>query len=239
MGLVRRWQQARAAAVIAECGTGKTLISLGAIHTHAAEGQAFTALAMAPDTSQGDKWCRETLLTLPRVRVFVIDGLRKGTSDHGLTTASMTSEAPQRAHCARGVTHESDRIAPAQELFIRSQALGCRSVHVLRCSSSDGIGRSWILLAARLSGRALWPLSGSVVNPDTGAPVYVGEPTGYSLGLPEGESQRNVGPRRRTESSPASGLQPAVAGRWTEDSPLGSPGVHRSLSDRLLRLRHR
>jgi superfamily II DNA or RNA helicase len=35
MGLVRRWQQARAGAVIAECGTGKTLISLGAIYTHA------------------------------------------------------------------------------------------------------------------------------------------------------------------------------------------------------------
>jgi hypothetical protein len=35
MGLVRRWQQARAGAVIAECGTGKTLISLGAVHTQA------------------------------------------------------------------------------------------------------------------------------------------------------------------------------------------------------------
>ena len=32
-GLVRRWQQARAGAVIAECGTGKTLISLAAVHT--------------------------------------------------------------------------------------------------------------------------------------------------------------------------------------------------------------
>ena len=29
MGLVRLWQRARAGAVIAECGTGKTLISLG------------------------------------------------------------------------------------------------------------------------------------------------------------------------------------------------------------------
>ena len=35
MGLVRRWQQARAGAVIAECGTGKTLISLAAVQTHA------------------------------------------------------------------------------------------------------------------------------------------------------------------------------------------------------------
>ena len=58
-GVVRRWQQARAAAVIAECGTGKTLISLGAIHTHAA-GRVYTALVMAPGHVT-DKWCRETL----------------------------------------------------------------------------------------------------------------------------------------------------------------------------------
>jgi superfamily II DNA or RNA helicase len=47
MGLVRRWQQARAGAVIAECGTGKTLISLGAVYTHA-EGRPFTAIALVP-----------------------------------------------------------------------------------------------------------------------------------------------------------------------------------------------
>src|SRR5713226_6777315 len=32
MGVVKRWNEARGAAVIAECGTGKTLISLGAVH---------------------------------------------------------------------------------------------------------------------------------------------------------------------------------------------------------------
>jgi superfamily II DNA or RNA helicase len=47
MGLVRRWQQARAGAVIAECGAGKTLISLGAVHTHSGD-QPFTALVMVP-----------------------------------------------------------------------------------------------------------------------------------------------------------------------------------------------
>jgi HNH endonuclease len=34
MGVVKRWNEARGAAVIAECGTGKTLISLGAVHVH-------------------------------------------------------------------------------------------------------------------------------------------------------------------------------------------------------------
>ena len=47
MGLVRRWQQARASAVIAECGTGKTLISLGAVQIHA-QDRRFTVIAMVP-----------------------------------------------------------------------------------------------------------------------------------------------------------------------------------------------
>lgn len=45
MGVVKRWHGARGAAVIAECGTGKTLISLGAVHAHS-HGKPFTALAM-------------------------------------------------------------------------------------------------------------------------------------------------------------------------------------------------
>src|ERR1035438_9323816 len=42
MGVAKRWQQARTAMVVAECGTGKTLISLGAIHVHG-RGNPFTA----------------------------------------------------------------------------------------------------------------------------------------------------------------------------------------------------
>ena len=90
MGLVRRWQQARAGAVIAECGTGKTLISLGAIQTHA-EDRPFTALAMVPPQLV-EKWCREAILTLPRVRVFIIDGLRTPTnskSHHGVNEVKL------------------------------------------------------------------------------------------------------------------------------------------------------
>jgi hypothetical protein len=47
MGVVKRWKEARGAAVIAECGTGKTLISLGAVHVHS-DRKPFTALAMVP-----------------------------------------------------------------------------------------------------------------------------------------------------------------------------------------------
>ena len=42
-GIARRWDVATSAGAIAECGTGKTLISLGAMHVHA-KGRPFTAL---------------------------------------------------------------------------------------------------------------------------------------------------------------------------------------------------
>src|SRR5258708_20526671 len=44
MGVVKRWQIARTALVVAECGTGKTLMSLGAMHVHCG-GKPYTALA--------------------------------------------------------------------------------------------------------------------------------------------------------------------------------------------------
>jgi hypothetical protein len=57
MGLAKRWRQARTGMVVAECGTGKTLISLGAIHVHS-EGKPFTAFAMVPPHLV-EKWARE------------------------------------------------------------------------------------------------------------------------------------------------------------------------------------
>jgi CRISPR/Cas system-associated endonuclease/helicase Cas3 len=47
MGLAKKWERDRSAAVIAECGTGKTLISLAGLHIHS-NGQPFTAIVMAP-----------------------------------------------------------------------------------------------------------------------------------------------------------------------------------------------
>jgi hypothetical protein len=76
MGIAHRWQQARTAMVVVECGTGKTLISLGAVHLHS-DVKPFTAIAMVPPHLV-EKWAREAFLTLPRVRVFLVDDLRNG-----------------------------------------------------------------------------------------------------------------------------------------------------------------
>src|SRR5260370_41332423 len=77
MGTVKQWNENRGGAVIAECGTGKTLIPPGVPHVHS-EGNQFPPLAMVPPQLVG-KWAREAFRTLPRVRVFFVDGLRTQT----------------------------------------------------------------------------------------------------------------------------------------------------------------
>ena len=61
-GIVKRLAEARSAAVVAECGTGKTLISLASLYV-ASGGRRFVALAMVP-SHLTPKWLREGL-TVP------------------------------------------------------------------------------------------------------------------------------------------------------------------------------
>ena len=77
-GVVKRLAEARSAAAVAECGTGKTLISLASLYV-ASGGRRFTALAMVP-SHLTPKWLREGLTTIPGLRAFVIDGLRNANS---------------------------------------------------------------------------------------------------------------------------------------------------------------
>ena len=85
MGVSKRWLFARNANVVAECGSGKTLIALGSMLVHSA-GKPYSGLVMAPPHLV-EKWARETFLTLPQVRVFLIDDMRNGgdpTQPHGI-----------------------------------------------------------------------------------------------------------------------------------------------------------
>jgi hypothetical protein len=93
-GVSKRWKLARNANVIAECGAGKTLIALGACWCHSA-GKPFSALVMAPPHLT-QKWARETFLTLPRVRVFLIDDMRNGgdlREPHGINEVRLRTGA--------------------------------------------------------------------------------------------------------------------------------------------------
>lgn len=172
MGVVKRWNEARGAAVIAECGTGKTLISLGAVHMHS-DRRPFTALAMVPPQLV-EKWAREAFLTLPRVRVFFIDGLRTPTSSvghaginevrlrngriirEGLRTT--LTELRQRK-TARTARQRWDSICGFPALFIVGRDRGKLSYFWRHAYGLAHCGR----------------YQGSVVNSDTGCPIYLGE----------------------------------------------------------------
>src|SRR5271165_3704555 len=57
MGVSKRWQLASNANVVAECGSGKTLIALGSMLVHSA-GTPYSGLVMAPPHLV-EKWARE------------------------------------------------------------------------------------------------------------------------------------------------------------------------------------
>jgi hypothetical protein len=172
MGVVKRWWEARGAAVIAECGTGKTLIALGAVHVHS-DRKPFTALAMVPPQLV-EKWAREAFLTLPRVRVFFIDGLRTPTSStshaginevklrhgriirEGLRTT--LTELRQRK-TARTARQRWDSLCGLPALFIVGRDRGKLSYFWRHAYRLAHVGR----------------YKGSVVNADTGSPIYLGE----------------------------------------------------------------
>src|ERR1700677_1308382 len=172
MGLAKRWNQARTALVVAECGTGKTLISLGAIDVHS-EGRPFTALAMVPPHLV-EKWAREAFLTLPEVRVFLIDDLRNGGDEnkaHGVNEVCL-----RQGRIVREGFHTS-----LSELRLRRSSTTSRQRWLSLCErpSLFIVGRERAKLGyfwrraycVPRSGRYL----GCVVNSDTGRPVIVDE----------------------------------------------------------------
>ena len=170
MGLAKRWQQARTGMVVAECGTGKTLISLGAIHVHS-EGSAFTALAMVPPHLV-EKWAREAFLTLPGVRVFIIDDLRNGGDEnkhHGVNEARFRQGRILREGLSTTLS----------ELRLRRDSPNSRKRWLSLC------GRPSLFIVGRERAKLgyFWrhayrvprsgPYLGCVVNSDTGKPLFV------------------------------------------------------------------
>jgi hypothetical protein len=172
MGIVKRWQEARCAAAVAECGTGKTLISLGSIFTHAS-ARPFTCLAMVPPQLV-EKWCREAVLTLPGVRVFVIDGCRNGVASNGFTGVNEVRLRNGRVVREGLKTTLSDmRLAKRHRSarFRWEEQVASPSLFVVSRERAK-LGYFWRhAYTSPRSGR----FNGSVVNPDTGRPIVLGE----------------------------------------------------------------
>ncbi len=169
--IVKRLAEARSAAVVAECGTGKTLISLASLYV-ASGGKSFTAIALVP-SHLTVKWCREALQTIPRIRVFLIDGLRNAnsTSRNGTQEVKLRHGRIVREGFKTTLTdlrlrknYPSARarwngMCPQPALFVLSKETGKLS-HFWRHAYT-----------VAESGR----YQGSVVNPDTGQPIYSGD----------------------------------------------------------------
>ena len=172
MGLAKRWQEARTGMVVAECGTGKTLISLGAIHVHS-EARPFTALAMVPPHLV-EKWAREAFLTLAGVRVFLIDDLRNGGD--GNKAHGVNEVRPRQGRIVREGFQTS-----LSELRLRRSSTTPRQ----RWMSLCGMPSLFIVGRERAKLGYFWrhayriprsgPYLGCVVNSDTGRPVIVDE----------------------------------------------------------------
>ena len=163
MGISKRWQRARNANVVAECGAGKTLIALAAMLVHS-NGRPFSGLVMAPPHLV-EKWAREAFLTLPRIRVFLIDDMRNGgnpNEPHGINEVRL-----RRDEIVREGMHTS--LAELRRLGRSGWRKICPE------SSLFCIGRE----RAKLSyfwkhsyGRSRsGPCLGALTNPDTGRPV--------------------------------------------------------------------
>jgi len=172
-GLVRGWEERRSVGLIAECGSGKTLISLGAVFAHA-QGQPFTGLAMVPPQLV-EKWCRETFQTLPCVRVFVIDGVRNGVGSSGFTGVNEVRYRGGRIvrEGLRTILSEMRLRRHARSARVRWNELVRGMPSLFVCGRDRGkLSYSWehAFKVAR-SGSFL----GSLVNVDTGEPVIVGE----------------------------------------------------------------
>jgi superfamily II DNA or RNA helicase len=206
MGVAKKWTTERSAAVIAECGAGKTLISLAAMDVHS-NGRPFTAIVMAPGHITL-KWCKEALETIPRLRVFLIDGLRDRIRDR--TPCGVNEVRLRRGQIVREGLHTS-----LTDLRLRKNYRSARARWQQEICSGPAlfvVGRD----KAKLS--YFWrhayqvarsgPYLGGVVNPDTGRRVEVGDGwlTGADFrkarmsevigGAGDGEERASLKPRR-------------------------------------------
>ncbi|MGB8772056.1 MAG: DEAD/DEAH box helicase [Candidatus Korobacteraceae bacterium] len=163
MGVAKRWQISRGAHVVAECGAGKTLIALGMMFVHA-QGRPFSGIVMAPPHLV-EKWARETFLTLPRVRVFLIDDMRNGgdpRQPHGVNEVRL-----RRGEIVREGLHTT--LADLRMLGPKGWRKICPESSIFIFGRERAkLGYFWkhVYLKAR-AGKHL----GLVLNPDTAKPI--------------------------------------------------------------------
>ena len=211
MGIVQRWGKSRSAAAVAECGTGKTFIALTSMFVHS-QGKSFCGLVMAPPHLT-EKWAHESFQTIPGVRVFMIDGLRdaRPNTASGINEVKLRNGQVVRAGLKTSLTElrlrknfrspraRWDALCNSPAIFVMGRDRGKLSYfwkHVYNIAQSGGS-------------------AGTIVNPDSGCPVYLGEDgerlirsdfkktkLAEWLGVKAGGDEKASGKPRRTLYSP-------------------------------------
>jgi superfamily II DNA or RNA helicase len=211
MGIVKQWERSPSASVIAECGTGKTLIALASIFAHA-RGKAFTAVVMVPPQLVL-KWARECFLTIPSVRVFLIDGVRNGVASNGFSGVNevrlrdghvrreglkTTLSDLRLAKRERSARARWRKLCPGPAIFIVSRErakLGYFWRHAYRIPRSG-------------------PHNGCVVNPDTGRPILTADD---QLRLPDFRKAKHAEVIAPDGSENHKGRRPFFSALWEAD----------------------
>ena len=129
-GTAKYLRKAKAARIVAECGTGKTLKALGTIHV-LTEGHPSTTLVMCPSHIT-HKWAREVLLTTPRARTSLIEYVRNG----GVRRLRV------RRAGRRDFTGANSQVSPVEPMLVRSEGFAryssicCELISVGRAATS-------------------------------------------------------------------------------------------------------
>jgi hypothetical protein len=164
MGVAKYLKRHRSAKIVAECGTGKTLMSMGAAHVHADRRRAYSALVMCPPHLV-PKWGREVLITVPRARVFFIEDLRNGgmkNRAHGVVEAQLVKGKIMRRGIATSLP-ELRRLGRSAWL-----AESRRPTYFIMGKERGKLSYFW--KPAYVTAKS-GPRLGSVVNPDTGLTI--------------------------------------------------------------------
>jgi hypothetical protein len=172
MGVAKRWDEWKTAAIVAECGTGKTLMSLGAIHVHT-NGAPYTAIAMVPPHLV-EKWAREAIQTIPGIRVLMVDDFRNGGDPkvpHGINEVKL-----QGKRIVRKGLHTT-----LAEMRLRRGYPSARKRWAALCPGPSLfiVGRERVKLGYfwrhAYEVAKCGPNYGCLVNPDSGLPVIIND----------------------------------------------------------------
>ena len=186
------------------------------------------------------KWCRECLLTLPRVRVFLVDGVRNGVGSNGYTGVN-------EVRLRNGRIIREGLQTTLSELRLRktsksararwAELCDCPAIFVLSREVAK-LGYFWrhVYGAPRCG-----PFNGAIVNPDTGRPILTQDDQLRRADFRKAKHSELVLPDEQT--NPAKARRAMFSALWQADASQGpalrAHGLHWATSQGVLRLRHR